>query len=118
VSCTIATVYRPEGLAIVTVTGTCGDADAVRLREVFDELIGEEVPAVILDLSAVEALGPNGMYAVLEGQRAAADTGTPMVAVLDTSAAADSPEWPNLTAVRNAMDTHPTLERALAALEG
>jgi anti-anti-sigma regulatory factor len=117
-SCSIATAYRPEGIAVVTVDGACGDADAVRLKALFDDLFQENLPAVIVDLSGVEVLGPNGLYAMLDGQRAAADIGLPMVAVVDMAAAIESPESPQLAALHNSMDTYPTLEKALAGLEG
>jgi hypothetical protein len=102
----------------VTVEGDCSDDDAARLRTLFDELLKEDLPAVVLDLSRVGTLGPNGVHAVLEGQRAAADIDLPMVAVLDMAATFDSPEWPQLASLQDSIDTYPTVERALAALEG
>jgi hypothetical protein len=103
---------------VVTVDGACGDADAVRLKKLFDDLLQENLPAIIVDLSLVEVLGPNGLYAILEGQRAAADIGMPMVAVVDMVAAVESPESPQLAALHNSMDTYPSLDKALAGLAG
>jgi hypothetical protein len=41
-----------------------------------------------------------------------------MVAVVDMAAAVESPESPQLAALHNSMDTYPSLEKALAGLEG
>jgi len=118
-SCEIATAYRPEGIAVVTVAGSCGDDDAARLRTVFDELLGvDDLPAIILDLLRVETLGPNGLHAVLAGQRAAGDAGVPVVAALDVGAAVLSQDEPQLASLRNSIDTYPTLEKALDGLSG
>jgi hypothetical protein len=118
-SCEIAAVYRPEGIAVVTVAGSCGDEDSARLRTLFDELLGDDdLPAIVLDLLRVETLGPNGLYAVLEGQRAADDAGVPVVAVLDLGAAVLSEHEPQLASLRNSITTYPTLEKALDGLSG
>ncbi|MDX6535314.1 MAG: hypothetical protein QOF68_3058 [Gaiellales bacterium] len=101
---------------MVTVEGICGDDDALRLRKLIDDLLSEELPAIIVDLSRVEVLGPNGFYAVLEGQRAADETGVPMVAVVDMAAAVLSAESPQLASLRNSMQTYPSLDKALAGL--
>lgn len=117
-SCEVRAVFRPEGIAVVTVEGLCSDDDAVRLRKLIDELLADDLPAIVIDRLAVETLGPNGFHAVIDGQRAADEAGVPMVAVLDMAAAVLSEDEPQLASLRNSMQTYPTIERALDGLRG